>query len=126
MSDVAFRLLVVAGVVVVAVVAALTARRLAAPRHPPLRSAGVPLPPGLVVFTATTCDRCREALSVARATGVPLREITYELEAELFATLGVDGVPLMLIVDQGGIPRRLLAGVPARRTLRRELAAAGW
>ncbi len=126
MNDVAFRLLVVAGVAVIAVVAALVARRLAVPRHPPLRSAGVALPPGLVVFTATTCDRCREALTVARATGVPLREITYELEGQMFASLGVDGVPLTLVVDQEGNARRLLAGVPARRTLRRALAAAGW
>ncbi len=126
MSDLAVRLLVVGLVIVVAGAVVVAARRLAKPRHPPLAPGEVSFPPGLVVFTATTCDRCREALSVARATGLPLREVTHELEAGLFATFGVEGVPLTLVVDPEGIPRRLLAGVPARRALRRALAAAGW
>jgi len=120
------RLLLVGGVAVLAVGGAWLARALAGPRHPPLTMGDVALPPGLVVFTATKCSRCREALAVARSTGVPLREVTHELEAGLFTALGVEAVPLTLVVDQRGDPRRLLAGVPGKRTLRRALAAAGW
>jgi len=99
------RLLLVGGVAVLAVGGAWLARALAGPRHPPLTMGDVALP---------------------RSTGVPLREVTHELEAGLFTALGVEAVPLTLVVDQRGDPRRLLAGVPGKRTLRRALAAAGW
>jgi hypothetical protein len=120
-SDLAFRLVLVAVVVGAATVAALIARRTAV-THPPVSIDGLGLGPGLVVFTSTDCARCRQALGLAKATGLPLREVTYELEPALLERAGVIGVPLTLVVAADGRLVGQVAGVKRRalqRTIRR-------
>ena len=93
--------------------------------HPPLQLGEIDLPEGIVMFTSTDCSGCREALSVAKATGAPLREITFELEPAIQEQAGVTGVPLTLVVDDGGEPVAQIAGVLKPARLRRELRRAG-
>ena len=125
MDDLGVRLLVVGGVLLAAAVAAFIARRFGTAHHPPVDVGGLNLPAGIVLFTSTTCSKCKEALSRAKATGAPLREITYEIEAARFEEAGVDGVPLLLVMSASGEVVEQLAGLPGRRRLRRALDRAG-
>jgi hypothetical protein len=122
MSDLGLRLLVVGGVVVVVALSTLAARRYGSPHLRPVDVDGLDLPPGLVVFTSTTCATCRRALGAAKATGAPLREITYELEAATFERAGVGAVPLTLVIGGDGEVVDQVGGVPRPARLRRALA----
>lgn len=123
MSEVAVRLGLIATVVVVSLVAALIARRTVA-IHPPVAIEGLGFGTGLVVFTSTDCVRCKEALAAAKATGLPMREVTYELEPGLLERAGVTGVPLTLVLDEHGQLVAQLAGV-RHRALRRAASRVG-
>lgn len=125
MSDVAIRLLVVAGVVMVVVVVSVAARKLGAPYHAALQLDALDLPPGLVMFTSTDCENCKKALVVVKATGAPLREITHEIEAAMFERAGVTGVPLTVVIDADGKVVDQIGGIPQRRRLQRALAETG-
>jgi thioredoxin-like negative regulator of GroEL len=93
--------------------------------HPPLDLAGASFQSGIVVFTSTECRRCKEVLAVAKATGAPLREVTYELEPALQEQLGVAGVPLTLVIDAKGQRVAQFAGPVRPQRLRRALRRAG-
>ncbi|MDJ0923849.1 MAG: hypothetical protein QNJ77_04735 [Acidimicrobiia bacterium] len=125
MDDVAGRVLLLLGVAAVAAIAAWWARRTRS-YHPPVDVAGLGLPAGIVVFTSTDCPRCKDVLAIARASGAPLREITYELEGDLQRRAGVIGVPLTVILDGSGTPVAQLAGQVRRRSLQRALRQAGF
>ena len=92
--------------------------------HPPVTVDGLGLPPGLIIFTSTACHRCKDALAVARAVDVPLREVTFELESELQERAGVTGVPLTLVIDRSGEPVAQIAGRLRRRSLQRAIGRA--
>ena len=124
MGDPLLRLLLVAAVIVAAAGLGWLARR-SLVDHPPVDIAGAGFEPGLVVFTSTECRRCHEVLAAARATGVPLREVTYELEADLQEQVGVVGVPLTLVIDRSGAIARQFAGLVSGRRLRRTLRDTG-
>jgi hypothetical protein len=124
MGDLLLRLLLIAAVILAAAGLGWLARRLLV-RHPPVDIAGAGLQPGLVVFTSVTCRRCREVLTAARATGAPLREVTYELEADLQEQVGIVGVPVTLVIDSGGEIAHQFAGLVSRWRLQRALNDAG-
>ena len=119
------RVLLILVLLGVAAVAAGTARRLR-PHHPPLDIVGLGLPPGVVVFTSTDCPRCKPVLAAARASGAPMREVTYELEGDLQRRAGVVGVPLTIVVDHGGNIVVQLAGAVSASRLRRAITRAGF
>ncbi len=100
MGDVAVRVLVV--VVLAAAVAGLTfaANRFSQPQHDPISFGDVPVPPGVVLFSSTGCSRCKIVAADLRKLSVPLREFTYELESATLEELGVDAVPLTLLVAE--------------------------
>ena len=125
MDSTVARVVLVLLVVGVAAAAAVVARRLR-PHHPPVDIAGLGLPPGVVVFTSTDCPRCKPVLAAARASGAPVREVTYELEGDLQRRAGVVGVPLTVVVDGNG---SLVAQIPGRISpgrLRRVAVRAGF
>ena len=123
MAEGLLRIVLVVGILVVAALVAVWARR--RPYHAPVDITGAGFDPGLVVFTATECRRCREVLAAAKSTGAPLREVTYELEPGLQERLGVTGVPLTLVVDGSGRVSAQFAGLVDSRRLRRALNQAG-
>lgn len=123
MDEIWGRVVLVAVVIAAAAVVAYSARR--RPYHPPIDISGLGLAPGLVVFTSTECRRCKVVLATAKATGAPLREVTYELEAALQEQAGVTGVPLTVVVDAAGNSTAQFAGLVGRRRLLRALAGAG-
>lgn len=124
MGDILVRVVLVCGVLAVAAAVAYLARGRFS-THPELDLTGVEFAPGLVVFTSTACRRCKVVLAAAKATGAPLREVTYEIEAGLQERLGVTGVPLTLVIDTAGQPVAQYAGLVGSRSLRRALHQAG-
>jgi hypothetical protein len=124
MGDLLVRLLLIGAVVGVAAGLGYLARGKLA-NHPSVSIDGFDLGPGLVVFTSTECVRCKQVITAARATGAPLREITYELEASLQERMGVTGVPLTLVIDRSGRLRSQFAGRVTEARLSRALRRAG-
>lgn len=118
------RVLLIIAVLLIAAAVALLARRNVA-YHPRLDISGCEFESGLVVFTSTSCPRCKLVLAAAKSTGAPLREVTFELEAGLQEKLGVTGVPLTLVVDHAGVVAAQFAGLVGSRRLRRALNTAG-
>jgi hypothetical protein len=119
MSDAVVRLLVVGGSAIVVVAAALATRRWQRPTHERVDVAGLALPPGIVIFTSTDCATCKQAIARVRGTGVPVREITWELERAMLERARVAAVPLTLVVGPDGSVLDQIVGVPRRRRLKR-------
>jgi hypothetical protein len=124
-GDLALRVLLVVMVVAIAGGIAFLSRRNTS-YHPPVEIRGLGLPPGLVVFSSTDCQRCKKVLAAARLVEAPLREVTYELEPQLQESVGVVGVPLTLAIDKSGQLVAQLAGVVRVGTLRRAATRAGF
>jgi hypothetical protein len=103
------------------VTVALGTRRFQRPVHPQVDIDGLDLPSGLVIFTSTDCATCKEALGVVRRAGVPVREVTWELERRVFERAGIAAVPLVLVVDGEGAVVDQIVGVPRRRRLARAI-----
>lgn len=123
MNETLLRLLLITALIVVAAGLAWLARRKLS-HHPPVDIGGIEFDPGLVVFTSTACGRCREVMTAAKATGAPMREVTFELEPDLQQQVGVVGVPLTLVIDHAGNVSRQFAGLVNRWQLRRALRSA--
>lgn len=104
-----------------ALLVAYGANRWIGPSHPTVDVGGLDLPPGLTVFTSTDCSDCAALMGMLRGEQVPIREVTFELEPGLFEEAGVDGVPLLVAVDEQGRSVGQIAGLPRRRTLDRLL-----
>ena len=113
------RLLIIAILTIAVVGLALTTRRWQRPVHRPVDISGRNFPEGFLVFTSTSCATCKDALARLKATGVPLREVTWELEPGLIEDLGIESVPLVVRVDQSGEAVGQVVGVPRQRWLRR-------
>lgn len=124
MDSTVARVVALVAVLVVAGVLALLSRR-AKPQHPPVHIEGLGLPAGIVVFTSTDCPRCHEVLEIVKTVGVPLREVTYEIEGDLQRRGGVVGVPLTLVVGENGDVVAQLPGRFRRRALHRAIDRAG-
>ncbi|MDJ0496960.1 MAG: thioredoxin family protein [Acidimicrobiia bacterium] len=125
MDSTVLRVILVLAVLGVATAAAVLARRLR-PQHPPIDIEGLGFAPGVVVFTSTDCPRCKPVLAAARASGAPLREVTYELEGDLQRRAGVVGVPLTIVLDQAGKVSAQIAGRVSSSRLQRAVARAGF
>ena len=120
------RLAVVAVVVLVAVGIAYLARRARRPIHAPVRLDGLDLAPGVVAFTSNACDTCAVAMVVVGSLDVPVRRVSHQEEAGVFASAGVESVPLLVVTDRAGTATAQFVGVPPRRALARAVRAAGW
>ena len=121
----AARLLLIGLVVVVVVVVVRLMGRWQRPTHPPVALGDLGAEPGVVVFTSTECSNCRETLTVVETFDVPIREVSYELEAPELERAGVHAVPLTVVVGEECVIAAVLSGVPRRRVLARAIAAAG-
>lgn len=111
MDEVWARAAVVAGALAVAGVVAWIQRWRA---RRPVRLAGdTGLSPGIYLFTSTGCESClraRDSLDTELGpTGY--HEITWNDDADRFDDIGVDAVPTVLVVSQGG-EGRLYPGQP--------------
>ena len=126
MSDVIVRAVVVVALMLVAVGVARLAARWQRPVHRPPDLHGLGMPAGIVLFTSTECRNCRNALAAAEDTGAPIRQITHELEPDVFEKAGVEAVPLTAVVGGDGSVTATFAGVPPARRLRRALRGAGF
>ena len=80
----------------------------------------------VVAFTSTDCSTCRKVMRRIGTLGVPVREVTYELEAGSFEKAGVDGVPLVVVLTPGQERAAQFGGAVSRNRLHRAVAAAGW
>jgi alkyl hydroperoxide reductase subunit AhpF len=119
------RLLVAVGIVAVAGVVALVARRR---RHPDAPTqAGYDAPQQLdrtefphrdhewllVAFTSATCHTCADVVakaSVAASNAVGFAEIEFTAERELHARYTIDAVPTLVLADRDGIVRASFLG----------------
>ena len=111
-------------VLVVVAVARLVARW-QKPPHPPVDLDGIGERPGVIAFTSTDCTTCSEAMRVVDEAGTSVREITWELEPQLFDRYHVEAVPLIAVLDDMGRSLFFETGVPNRRRFRAAIRTAG-
>lgn len=124
MDDLLVRVAVLVGVIAVALAVSRSTRPLHRPSHPRVDLRGTSLPNGLVVFTNSDCAACAQARAALKTAGVAFREVTYELEPGLFASIGVESVPLIVARDGNGVTIGQISGKPQPRRLRSLAAAA--
>ena len=124
MNDTLLRLLVVVAVIAVAAVVGWIVGRVRRPPHPTVTVGDVGDRPGVVLFTATTCSTCRDAIALLESMAVPFREVTDELEPQRFAAWGVVAVPVTVVIDENGEVTGTFSGVPRRSSLRKALSRA--
>lgn len=121
----ALRVIVVLVAILLVIVAARLIGRWQRPSHPALDLGDFGPRPGIVLFTSTDCVNCKSARAVVESLRVPVREVTWELEPAVLERLGVEAVPLTVVVDAEGRIELLTAGVPRRRSLQRAATRAG-
>ena len=111
MNEAWIRLFLVAGALVVALVAVALLRFRARERPEAIGSVG--LSPGIYLFTSATCLDCAPARqSLVDALGADgFTEISWESGSATFDEVGVTGVPATLIVDGDG-DAKLYPGQP--------------
>lgn len=100
MDDATTRLIVVVALVAIVVGLTYVANRFGQPKHEPISLGDISIPAGIVLFSSTECSRCRIVAADLRKLAVPLREITHELESGTLQELGVDAVPLTLLIAE--------------------------
>jgi hypothetical protein len=118
MDDLTLRVTVVSALVIVVFGLTLLANRFGEPRHAAVSLGDVSVPPGVVLFSSTECSTCKVVAANLRKLAVPLREITYELESATLSELGVDAVPLTLLVGENQQILWQRAGRLSARSLR--------
>ena len=115
MTDLGFRIAVIAVILIVVGIAAASAGR--GRRARPLRAVRDDLPPGVHLFTSSTCATCTEARSVIASTyGDGFTEIRHEHDPVSFGRHGIARVPTTIVVGKDGTAL-VFEGVPARRHL---------
>lgn len=119
------RLALVAVAILVVIAAVRLAARWQRPVHPSIDLGDLASTPGIVLFTSTDCVSCADARRMVASIGVPVREVTWELEPSLMERVGVDAVPLTAVVDRGGAVAWLGTGVPGERALQGAVRRAG-
>jgi hypothetical protein len=115
MSDAGIRLFVVVVIVGVILVAAAIAGR--ARKARPQRITRDDLPPGVHLFTSTTCATCTEARAViASVYGDSFSETRHEQDPQSFGRHGIAQVPTAIVVlaDRTAL---VFEGVPRKRDL---------
>lgn len=106
------RVLLVAAVALVVVVAIVVLRRRPIVRAREVEAAG--LPPGIYLMTSDGCDTCARARQVLTRRSVAYTELSWEKNPEVFDQIGVDAVPSVLRIDEGGRGTWWRGGVPSR------------
>lgn len=109
----------------VVVVAARLIARWQKPPHPPIDLDGIGDRPGVIVFTSTDCTTCSEAMRVVDDAGRSVREVTWELEPQLFDRYHVEAVPLIAVLDDMGRSVYFGTGVPSVSRFRTAIRKAG-
>ncbi len=115
MSETGIRLLVIVMILGVVLIAAVVAGRTRRAR--PLRTIRDDLPPGVHLFTSTTCATCTEARAViASVYGESFTEVRHEDDPESFGHHGIARVPTAIVVmaDRNAL---VFEGVPRKRHL---------
>lgn len=125
MSDIVIRVAAVIVVLVVARLIAMGFSHFVRPSHPDVIVGEVGERPGVVMFTATDCSTCKDAIQRLRDLGIRFREVTYELEPQRFDTWQVGAVPVTVIVDADATVVSVISGVPSVKQIRRDIARAG-
>lgn len=117
MSDLAVRLLVGGGAVVVAAAIALWAHRGERRRalRVPLDLSGID--GSVVFFSDVTCTRCDIVRVHLESLGVEFTEVAYDQDPETHRRAGVTAVPLVVVRDDDGGEVRRLAGVMPKARL---------
>lgn len=110
MSDLALRLSLILGALVVSFVVVAAIRR--ARQRPVLIDPGK-LGPGVYLFSSTSCLDCLPARSklVETLGDRGFVELMWEREPDTFLELGIDAVPATVVVGDDGVAR-LFAGMP--------------
>lgn len=126
MSDVLVRAVLAAGVAGVAVAAGWVAVRRARIAQPAAAVERLGFDTPVVVFTSTDCPTCRKVMRRLAEVDFAVREVTFELEPGLFDTAGVDGVPLVVVLEPGGAHAAQFGGPVSAARVKRAVAAAGW
>jgi hypothetical protein len=115
MSETGIRLLVIAAVLLLGGVAAVTTSR--TKRARPARATRDDLPPGVHLFTSATCATCTEARTVIASTyRNAFTETRFEDDPQSFGHHGIARVPTAIIVLSDGTAW-VFEGVPRRRDL---------
>ena len=125
MSDPSVRIAVVAVLAVAGLLAAWLARSLHNKRQKRLDVSGLISGPGVVVFTKDDCPNCAAVLKLLEPSSLTLRQVRAEAEPEVFEQLAVDGVPITVVVADGGRNVGQFAGLPTAMSLRRALRRGG-
>ena len=115
MSETGIRLMVIVAIVGVVLMAAAIAGR--ARKARPLRTTRDDLPPGVHLFTSTTCATCTEARAViASVYGDSFSETRHEEDPQSFGRHGIARVPTAIVVlaDRSAL---VFEGVPRKRHL---------
>ena len=126
MPEPALRAILIVGVAAIAIVAGLLETRRRGTAQAPVRVDGLGFDSAIVVFTSTDCSRCRRTMRQLSALGATVREVAHELEPGLFESVGVDGVPLVVIMTPDGNRSSQFGGAVSDFRLNRALARAGW
>lgn len=95
------------------------------PPHPPIDLDGLGERPGVIVFTSTDCTTCSEAMRVVDEAGSSVREVTWELEPQLFDRYHVEAVPLIAVLDDAGRSVFFGTGVPSNARFRSAIRKVG-
>lgn len=106
------RVILVGAVAAVVVVAIVVLRRRPIVRAREVEPAG--LPPGIYLMTSDGCDTCARARETLTRRKVAYTELSWEKNPEAFDRLGVDAVPSVLRIDEGGRGTWWRGGVPRR------------
>jgi hypothetical protein len=103
---VAWRIALALLLVVMVVVAVRVVARWQRPGHPPIELGDLADTPGIVLFTSTDCVSCSSARAIAESLGVPIREVTWELEPSLMERVGVEAAGSVAPGGTLGLSRR--------------------
>ena len=115
MSETGIRIAVIVLTLVAVGFAAWSAGRTR--RAHPMRTTRDDLPPGVHLFTSSTCAACTEARRViTSAYGDAFTEIRHEDDPESFGHHRITSVPTTVVVYKGG-GAMVFEGVPRRRHL---------
>jgi len=104
---------------------AFVATKIRKPIHPEVVVGDVGERPGVVMFTSTDCATCKKAIARLKASSLPFREVTHELEPVRFEVWEVIAVPLTVFIDDDSKVVAALPGVPSRRAIASAARRAG-
>lgn len=119
MSDLAVPITLVVMAVVVAVAIAYLARRVARSRVQVAPLDVSTLTSTVTLFTDAGCTNCDDARQQLEGAGVTFEEFRFDHHPEVFATVGVTGVPLIVVRGPDGSEQDRIAGKVSAADLRR-------